>query len=736
MLVEKIGYATIVYWGYKLTRDVIYKIYKNYYSRSTVDLHSMGKWAVVTGCSHGIGRAYAEALAKTGLNVILVSPDTENLKTIATSIEVMYNVKTKVIKLDLSEGLDTYNVIEKEMFGLEIGVLINNLGMSYPHPEYFLDLPHKEKIYMSIIHCNVVVVTNMCRILLPQMVVRGKGVIVNVASMVAVLPSPLLTVFAATKAYIVKFSRDLQIEYAKHGIIVQCLLPGTVTNHTLYSPKPGSMVPTPEKYVQSAMKSIGKDTVTTGFLQHSILITMIKLIYRASPTSVVLWMINVMEGNRNNVLRRYIGRALNVNYINNKIGLRTVNSVQPNKMENTRYYDNPFEEYPNSKAQQLVNADTKEVSEEYKKILHKGTKRLLELLEKNRKHWLHHDDCSVYTGSAGIAYVYYHCGKCFNEPSYIDVAEELLQSCANKFRGRHEYTFLTGIAGPMALYAVVLYSQGNNEASQNIITKLKSLSPHVMNQHSDIPDELLYGRVGYLFSLLFLNKHISPPPVEDELIRQIVTATIKSGNSYAASRKYKTPLMYAWHDSEYLGGAHGLGGILYLLLQARPYLTESQLESDIKPALQFLVSLRYPSGNFPSSIGSKTDKLVHWCHGAPGMPMLFCLAYEIYKDEKYLDIALQCGEVIWKRGLLKKGYGICHGVAGNAYTFLCLFQQTKDAKHLYRACKFAEWCMDYGSHRTMSPDRPFSLFEGLAGTIYFLLDMQSPLSAKFPAYTV
>lgn len=405
-------------------------------------------------------------------------------------------------------------------------------------------------------------------------------------------------------------------------------------------------------------------------------------------------------------------------------------------MENTRYYDNPFEEYPNSTAEQLLNADTKEISEAYKKTLHKGTKRLLKLLEENRKHWLHHDDCSVYTGSAGIAYAYYHCGKCFNEPSYIDVAEELLESCASKFRGRHEYTFLTGIAGPMALYAVVLYSQGNNEASQNIITKLKSLSPHVSNQHSDLPDELLYGRVGYLFSLLFLNKHISPPPVEDELIRQIVTATIKSGNSYAASRKYKTPLMYAWHDSEYLGGAHGLGGILYLLLQARQYLTESQLENDIKPALQFLVSLRYPSGNFPSSVGSKTDKLVHWCHGAPGMPMLFCLAHEIYKDEKYLDIAVQCGEVIWKRGLLKKGYGICHGVAGNAYTFLCLFQQTKDVKHLYRACKFAEWCMDYGTHRTMSPDRPFSLFEGLAGTIYFLLDMQSPLSAKFPAYTV
>ncbi|XP_043248541.1 very-long-chain 3-oxoacyl-CoA reductase-like [Colletes gigas] len=307
MLVEKIGYATIIYWGYKLSRDIIYKLYKNFFTTSTIDLYSMGKWAVITGCSHGIGKAYAEALAKIGLNVILVSPDTENLKKIASNIEMMYNVKTKVIKLDISEGLETYKVIEKEIFGLEIGVLINNLGMSYPHPEYFLDLPHKEKIYMSIVHCNVVIVTNMCRILLPQMVVRGKGVIVNVASVVAVLPSPLLTVFAATKAYIVKFTRDLQIEYARHGIIVQCLLPGTVTNHTTDSPRAGWMVPTPEKYVQSAIKTIGKENVTTGFLHHSILIGIIKFTYRLSPNFIIVWMINIMEGNRNNALRRYIG---------------------------------------------------------------------------------------------------------------------------------------------------------------------------------------------------------------------------------------------------------------------------------------------------------------------------------------------------------------------------------------------------------------------------------------------
>lgn len=306
-VIEKIGYLAIFYWGYRFSRDILYKLYRHFFSSKSVDLYSLGKWAVITGCCHGIGKAYAEALARAGLNVVLISPDTENLKIIARNIELVYNVQTKIVKLDLSEGMETYNAIEREMFGLEVGVLINNLGMSYPHPEYFLDLPHNEKIFMSIIQCNVVVVTNMCRILLPQMAVRGRGLIVNVSSMVAVLPSPMLTVFAATKAYVVKFTRDLQIEYAKHGVIVQCLLPGTLTNHTADSPRSGWIVPTPERYVRSAIKTIGKENVTTGFFQHSILIGVIKMIYRVSPTAVFVWMINVMEGNRNNALRRYIG---------------------------------------------------------------------------------------------------------------------------------------------------------------------------------------------------------------------------------------------------------------------------------------------------------------------------------------------------------------------------------------------------------------------------------------------
>jgi len=109
-------------------------------------------------------------------------------------------------------------------------------------------------------------------------------------------------------------------------------------------------------------------------------------------------------------------------------------------------------------------------------------------------------------------------------------------------------------------------------------------------------------------------------------------------------------------------------------------------------------------------------------------------AHSIWGDQKYMDAALKGGENIWERGLLRKGDGLCHGTAGNAYSFLALYQANKDVKWLYRACMFGFHCTRLREHISVLPDRPLSLFEGLAGTVYFLQDLKEPLQAKFPAY--
>ncbi|CAK9829125.1 LanC-like protein 2 [Anthophora retusa] len=416
-------------------------------------------------------------------------------------------------------------------------------------------------------------------------------------------------------------------------------------------------------------------------------------------------------------------------------GIKRFIHLNYTKMGSSRHYAMEYEDFHSNinESSTDVNLDTGELKESFKEILRTRIEKLLTNLEEEENHWMKYDDYSIYTGTAGIAFMFYQYGKCFNKPDYIDRAMKLLKRCVDKYKNKRDITFLTGTVGPLALNAVILYSQGHHEEAHKMISEIKSLSSIVLNENSPILDELLYGRAGYLYALLFLNANISPLPIQDEVIKQVIALMIKSGNMYAATTKYNTSLMYT-NNTSYLGAAHGLAGILYILLQARQYLTESQLEKDIKPALKFLQHVRYPSGNFPSIMGSSSDQLVHWCHGAPGMTMLFCLAHKVYQDENFLETAIQCGDVVWSRGLLRKGNGICHGVAGNAYTFLCLFQVTKDLKYLHRASKFAQWCLS--PHLERIPDRPHSLFEGLSGTIYFLIDMQHPLSAKFPAYTI
>lgn len=79
--------------------------------------------------------------------------------------------------------------------------------------------------------------------------------------------------------------------------------------------------------------------------------------------------------------------------------------------------------------------------------------------------------------------------------------------------------------------------------------------------------------------------------------------------------------------------------------------------------------------------------------------LLSILTRKVFGEQQYLHDAMQCGEVIWHRGLLKKGYGLCHGAAGNAYAFLALYKLTQEPRHLYRACMVTHFSGD--QHNTV-----------------------------------
>ncbi|XP_065342198.1 lanC-like protein 2 [Cloeon dipterum] len=412
-------------------------------------------------------------------------------------------------------------------------------------------------------------------------------------------------------------------------------------------------------------------------------------------------------------------------------------------MDDRREFENTYEDYGSlidKERNDIVNIYLEnKLSVEFCASLKKSAESLLVILDRHLQHTHDQDsDYSVYTGSCGIALLYYHISHLQDAKKFLKLAEGLLEPTLPRLKGKR-LSMLTGDAGPLAVSAAVHWHLGNKEKSAALCLRLVELLPRVLDLKSDLPDEVLYGRAGYLLALLFVKIHTSEGAVDNRCVQKVVTAIVTSGKTMAAADSHGPPLMYEWHGKKYLGAAHGIAGILYVLLQSMDYLSEEK-QKEIEPlicrTLDHILGLCFPSGNFPSSIGNNSDRLVHWCHGSPAFIPVLCAAYKKFNHVKYLHAAKTCGEVIWKRGLLKKGYGLCHGVAGNGYALLQLYQTTQDIKYLYQGLQFAHWCTTYNKYQSRTPDRPYSLFEGIAGTIHFLIDARCPDQAKFPAFTL
>ncbi|XP_054715798.1 very-long-chain 3-oxoacyl-CoA reductase-like [Uloborus diversus] len=231
---------------------------------------NLGEWAVVTGGTDGIGKAYAQELAAKGFNICLISRNIEKLISVAEELEQKYNIMTKIINCDFTRR-EIYTAIQEELDELEggIGVLVNNVGMSYKYAEYFHELPNGLKAIQDLINSNVTSCTMMMRIVMPQMLSRRSGVIINISSLMAVYPMPLLNVYAACKAYVDYLSRATQFEYKNKGLIIQSVLPGYVA--TKMSNRRISLeVPTAETFVSKAIETVGEEDHTYGYFAHRI----------------------------------------------------------------------------------------------------------------------------------------------------------------------------------------------------------------------------------------------------------------------------------------------------------------------------------------------------------------------------------------------------------------------------------------------------------------------------------
>ena len=171
---------------------------------------------------------------------------------------------------------------------------------------------------------------------------------------------------------------------------------------------------------------------------------------------------------------------------------------------------------------------------------------------------------------AGIALLHYHLAtSLYNDnPSdsstHLQQAAKLLQPSLSHLDA-HRFTFLCGAGGPLALGAVVYAKLGESTTSKQCIDSLRELYARNKTTFPQLPSELLYGHAGYLYSLLFVN-HAIPGAIEESLVTEVVETVLSCGEK-GREDQIQSPMMYTWHHKHYLGAAHGLVGILTLLLQ-------------------------------------------------------------------------------------------------------------------------------------------------------------------------
>lgn len=232
---------------------------------------------MITGATDGIGLSYAKEFARRGHPLILHGRNQDKLNKAKAEVEKLGLKPDQILLVcaDLSTATpETYKQIAETIKGMDrdIGILFNNAGVMLPSPNRFLDQPESSVLQHCSVNMSALMMITRC--VLPGMCRRKRGLIINMSSMAAILPMPTMGAYSASKKFVEYFSHSLEYEYKSFGIEVQTLTPSYIATKMVNWSKVLSsaniITPSSETFAKSAICTIGRTNLTTGYWSHGI----------------------------------------------------------------------------------------------------------------------------------------------------------------------------------------------------------------------------------------------------------------------------------------------------------------------------------------------------------------------------------------------------------------------------------------------------------------------------------
>ncbi|OTB00578.1 hypothetical protein M426DRAFT_324235 [Hypoxylon sp. CI-4A] len=216
-----------------------------------------GTWAVVTGASDGLGKEFATQLAAKGFNLVLVSRTLSKLEALSQELESQFSgLQTKVLDMDFSADDDAdYARLAKLLAGLDVGILINNVGQSHSIAVPFLLTEQKE--LQDIVTINCLGTLKVTQIIAPGMQSRKRGLILTMGSFGGWIPTPYLATYSGSKAFLQHWSSALAAELKPSNVDVQLCLSYLVTTAMSKVRRSSALIPGPKQFVRAALGKIG-----------------------------------------------------------------------------------------------------------------------------------------------------------------------------------------------------------------------------------------------------------------------------------------------------------------------------------------------------------------------------------------------------------------------------------------------------------------------------------------------